>query len=185
MSILANFDGFDFPIRESDGYWNLTAMCNRYNQRIDNFMRLKGTKDFLQSWEKLNSSVPYYSRSGGSRAGGATWGHPLFGEECLRWCQKKTSKSTDVTGCIYVLLDAGNNAYKIGFTTNLKARIKQHLGSNPFLEVVKTYEGVTIDFEETIHQALSKYRIPGSTEWYSKKPAVLRILTTTFNSIES
>lgn len=106
MSILAKFDGFDFPIRESDGYWNLTAMCARYNRRIDNFMRLQGTKDFLVSWQKRNSLrsegamkplrgsrslenegaiKPFFSEAGGSGGGGATWGHPQLALKLAAW----------------------------------------------------------------------------------------------------
>lgn len=194
MSILANFDGFDFPIRESDGYWNLTAMCQKYEKRVNDFLRLDSTKEFLKTFEtegftetgqeRIGNPVEII-KGGNDRSLQGTWGHPQLGQECLFWCQKNTRKTCSVLGCIYVLLDPGNNAYKIGFTTNLKARLKQHSCSNPFLEVVKVYEGMTIETEETIHLALSKYKVPGSIEWYFKKPAVLRILSTIINSVES
>jgi predicted GIY-YIG superfamily endonuclease len=91
---------------------------------------------------------------------------------------QKQRRGKKIIGDIYIFLDNGNNAYKIGFTTNLKEREKQHKTSNPFLELIKVYSSQRIENEQLLHQKLRDYQIKGTTEWYVKKPQVLRIKLT-------
>lgn len=52
---------------------------------------------------------------------------------------------------------------KIGYTINLKKRIKQYLTHNPSITVLYTREGTASD-EYFLHKILSKYLV-GDTEW--------------------
>lgn len=79
-------------------------------------------------------------------------------------------------GSIYVLKDAGNDALKVGFTSNLKSRIKAHKTSHPFLELIYCFGVNSIAAESALHKALKAYRVKGSTEWYWLKPKTLAII---------
>lgn len=99
MSILANFDGFDFPIRESDGYWNLTAMCQKYEKRVNDFLRLDSTKDFLKTFDDegfADAGFPVTGlarigkpieiiKGGNDRSLQGTWGHPQVALKLSAW----------------------------------------------------------------------------------------------------
>lgn len=53
--IVSNFEGKPISTR-SDGYWNATEMCEAYGKRIDNFLRLDGTKAYLKAFDKLHGN---------------------------------------------------------------------------------------------------------------------------------
>lgn len=67
---------------------------------------------------------------------------------------------------------------KIGYTINLKKRIKQYLTHNPSISLLYTREGTTSD-EYFLHKILSKYLI-GDTEWMRYDEKIIDI----FNSIK-
>lgn len=79
-------------------------------------------------------------------------------------------------GAVYVFEDSGNNAFKIGFTTNLVKRQADHKTSNPFLELVAVFPNVGIDFERNLHSFLKPFRIKNSSEWYVAGSGVLEML---------
>jgi polyhydroxyalkanoate synthesis regulator phasin len=47
--IVEIFEGQQITIRPSDGYWNATEMCKRYGRKVNDFARLKGSKDYLEA----------------------------------------------------------------------------------------------------------------------------------------
>lgn len=90
MSILANFDGFDFPIRESDGYWNLTVMCQAHGKLFADFLRLKATKAYLEALSTamgIPIAVLIQIKEGGINQG--TWGHPRVALKLAAWCSPR------------------------------------------------------------------------------------------------
>ena len=98
--------------------------------------------------------------------------------------QKRKLKKTE-KGFVYILVDNTNNAFKIGFTTNLESRLYAHKSSNPFLELVKVYDESSIYTESSVHRRLASYRIANTTEWYIKCPEVLKIVDLFFSSNSS
>jgi polyhydroxyalkanoate synthesis regulator phasin len=48
-AIVEIFEGQQITIRPSDGYWNATEMCKRYGRKVNDFARLKGSKDYLEA----------------------------------------------------------------------------------------------------------------------------------------
>ena len=74
--------------------------------------------------------------------------------------------SQRILGSIYVLHDADNHAYKIGFTTALDKRKRTHKTSNPFLELVMQFDCKRIENEQLLHRQLKKFRVTGTSEWY-------------------
>jgi hypothetical protein len=111
----------------------------------------------------------------GFGANKTTWAHPLIAERFMQWIEgRRYKRDNGRKGIVYIYVDNGNNAYKIGFTTDLVKREKQHKTSNPFLELVKEFEVESIDVETVIHEKLKCHRIPKTTEWYNKHPDVLK-----------
>lgn len=79
--------------------------------------------------------------------------------------------------CLTSLDTEGNTLYKIGFTDNLKERIKHYYVHNPSCKLVKVMEGNMTD-ERCIHtylhlKGLCKYR----QEWYTKDGSIDKILS--------
>lgn len=105
-------------------------------------------------------------------------GNNILDFPILSSCMSSEDKIKKIkkNGEIYVFADNGNNAYKIGFTTNFHKREKQHKSSNPFLELICIYGNQTIEDEQRLHEKLKKYKIKGATEWYLKKDEVLEII---------
>lgn len=65
-----------------------------------------------------------------------------------------------------------NDYLKIGYTDNLKQRIKSYKTTNPSFEVLDTMEG-TKNNEIKIHSLLKEYKY--QTEWFYNKPEVLQV----------
>lgn len=160
--------------RREDGLINLTQMCNANGRRIDHWKELKSTKAYIATLQdNCPGSCIICAEEG---ATGGTWGHPELAKCLAQWIEKLNLISTNTTGIVYIYLDEGNSAYKIGFTTNIKKREQQHKSSNPFLCLVSTYEMCTVDDEALIHEKLLAYRIKGTTEWYRKHPDVIKLV---------
>jgi hypothetical protein len=170
-----DFNGSPIDQRQSDGYVNLTQMVKAGDpdKKLNNYLRQESLKPYLEEVSKETGiSVIKLTEVKTGRYGG-TWGHPLVADRLKVWLSNRRKKV--VGGFVYIYLDPGNNAYKIGFTTKKEGRERQHKTSNPFLELVAIYEVSGIEVEQAIHLALAKYRIRGTTEWYVKEPKVLSI----------
>jgi predicted GIY-YIG superfamily endonuclease len=174
MNNLAVFDYNGQTIsRRQNGFINLTQMCQANGKRLDNWTRLKQTQDYIRILSQCLASEIVYSEEG---VNGGTWGHPSLAEELQRWLDQDKRRLKKEYGYIYIFEDNANNAYKIGFTTDLKKRHNQHKTSNPFLELVKVYEPCVISQETIIHEKLKRFKIKNTTEWYKKDYKVLKIV---------
>lgn len=79
--IVFNYKGQGIS-RRDDGFINLTQMCQANGKRIDNWLRLKQTQDYISV---LGNSLSYevvYSEEG---VNGGTWGHPSLAINLARW----------------------------------------------------------------------------------------------------
>ncbi|MEX0271203.1 KilA-N domain-containing protein [Leptolyngbyaceae cyanobacterium UHCC 1019] len=91
--IVREFNGVAIPQRESDGYFNLTAMCKTYGKKVNDWVRLKSTQSFLEALsatinsEALPSRITLIeSRKGKSKNfEQATYGHYQAALELARW----------------------------------------------------------------------------------------------------
>jgi hypothetical protein len=175
--------------RDKDNFVNLTQMAKANGVRTADWLETKSAKEYL---EALQQSISANINAGngtndklivvmGFGIEKATWAHPLVSLRFEQWIKEKNRRVKSVLGDIYILVDNGNNAYKIGFTTNLKEREKQHKTSNPFLELIEFYPLQKIENEQILHEKLRKYQIKGTTEWYLKRPQVLRIVNLILN----
>ena len=69
--------------RRADGFVNLTQMCQANNKRIDNYMRLKQTQDYISVLRQSLTSEVVETEIGGSNP--CTWGHPSLAINLARW----------------------------------------------------------------------------------------------------
>jgi predicted GIY-YIG superfamily endonuclease len=179
MSNLSVFDfnsnNIRFENREGRVWVSLTDMAVASGKRMDNWKRLQATTEFLTEFESIAGIPVIVSNVGGLPATTGTWAIEEVAEKFMQWIEgTRYKRNNGRKGIVYIYVDNGNNAYKIGFTTDLVKREKQHKTSNPFLELVKVFEVESIDVETVIHEKLKCHRIPKTTEWYNKHPDVLK-----------
>ena len=69
--------------RQENGFINLTQMCQANGKRLDNWLRLKQTQDYISVLRQSLTSEVLESEVGGSNPG--TWGHPSLAINLARW----------------------------------------------------------------------------------------------------
>lgn len=185
-----SYNGSPITQRITDGYVNATQMAKANDARLDHWLGNQQAKEYLKALREsdlakngtINKEL-IIVESVGFPAVKTTWIHPLVAKEFLHWIEKRNrSKKEKVkSGVLYIFVDKGNNAFKIGFTSCITEREKQHKISNPFMELVKVYKGVTFDFEQIVRTQLERYRVKGTTEWYYGKKEVLNIVKLLFD----
>ncbi len=89
MNTLQNFDYNGKLIqRRADGFVNLTQMCKANKKQINDFFRLKATKEYFDALE-LETGIPVNQLQqviqGSSEFGGGSWGHPLVALRLAQW----------------------------------------------------------------------------------------------------
>ncbi|BET09406.1 KilA-N domain-containing protein [Pandoraea sputorum] len=84
--LLAEYDGLAVPFL-GDGWFNATVAAKRYKKRVDNWLRLAETKEYMAALhESLTPShLRELVRTQEGRNGG-TWLHPKLGVVFARWC---------------------------------------------------------------------------------------------------
>lgn len=76
------------------------------------------------------------------------------------------------------LIESGN-FYKIGFTENLKPRMKQYATHNPDCKLIDSFEGY-IEDEKQLHELCKEFN--HSSEWFNKDKRILEIFQEYKNS---
>lgn len=76
------------------------------------------------------------------------------------------------------LIESGN-FYKIGFTENLKSRMKQYATHNPDCKLIDSFEGYKED-EKQLHELCKEFN--HSSEWFNKDKRILEIFQEYKNS---
>lgn len=147
----------------SGAYVNLSDIAKPFGKRVDNWMRLKTTKELIAHFE----SSPIYSgdpafviREG--RAGG-TFAHPDIAKKFEQWCKsRKANKPT----CVYLLWAIGSNVFKIGIAANAFTRMKQlQVGSPLQLNVTRAHPcDDPKKLEKKLHEVFKPYFSHG--EWF-------------------
>ena len=91
--------------RRHNGFVNLTQMCQVNGKRLDNWMRLKQTQDYITVLGNSLTSEVVYSEEG---VNGGTWGHPSLAINLARWISSEFAVWCDAH--IFNLMSTGSTA---------------------------------------------------------------------------
>ena len=86
------FNGFDISQRETDGYFNATAMCQANGKQWNDYWRLGSTSAYvaeLSAFTGIPVNDLVSSKQGQSVNGGGTWVHPDIAIHLAQWCSPK------------------------------------------------------------------------------------------------
>lgn len=82
------FNGVSIQVRDFDGYWNATQLCQEYGKLFADFFRLKSTKACLEELV-ADTYIPVtllvQQIQGGIPQSQGTWVHPSVGEKLVEW----------------------------------------------------------------------------------------------------
>jgi len=85
-AIVEIFEGQQITIRPSDGYWNATEMCKRYDRKFNDFSRTKGAIDYVEALS-AKAGIPALElvqvKKGGNRPG--VWVHQRVALKLAAW----------------------------------------------------------------------------------------------------
>lgn len=88
----------NIPIRRSDNYISLTALCKAGNCRIDHYFKNKGTCEFKKYISELLKIEEDYLFEAKRGRYGFTWGHLIIGIHLAQWISPYFSAKV----CIWV-----------------------------------------------------------------------------------
>lgn len=109
MNSLQNFDYNGQLIqRREGGFVNLTQMCQANGKRIDNWLRLKQTRDYVTVLGNSLQCEVVYSEEG---VNGGTWGHPSLAINLARWISPQFAVWCDAH--IFHLMESGETSLAI------------------------------------------------------------------------
>lgn len=80
------------PQRITDGYFNATAMCKAAGKRVNNYLRLPSTAEFIQelsSVTRIRATDLVQTIQGGSPHLQGTWVHPQVAVNLAQWLSPK------------------------------------------------------------------------------------------------
>ena len=90
MSIIAHSaHGILIGQRQKDGYINLTAMAKVSGKKLNNYLRMKSTKAFideLSTVTRIRVDLLTQTIASGPNEHRGTWGHPQVAIHCAQWC---------------------------------------------------------------------------------------------------
>lgn len=105
--------------RRDDGFVNLTQMCQANGKRLDNWIRLKSTKSYLETLSNSLTSEVVKSEEG---ANGGTWGHPSVAINLARWISDGFAVWCDAH--IFNLMTSGSTSLEIDPIEEMKLKIE-------------------------------------------------------------
>jgi hypothetical protein len=85
-------DGFVIHQRAKDGYVNVTAMCKAAGKKVNDYVRLSSTQQFieeLQSVAGIPATLLVVTKQHGHAAEQGTWAHPDVAVNLAQWCSAK------------------------------------------------------------------------------------------------
>jgi hypothetical protein len=145
-------------VRESDGYYNATLMCQQANKLYADYQRGKSA---LRYQDHLSNSIGIprellVKKTKLKKSG--TWVHPALAADLHRWCSNKEERQS--AGYVYTATSPLLNAVKIGCWTgsvsNLRKRYITPYG--PELELQVAHVADCIGTEAKLHAEFDSYR---------------------------
>tara|TARA_R110002012_G_scaffold69173_2_gene179151 strand:+ start:413 stop:778 length:366 start_codon:yes stop_codon:yes gene_type:complete len=94
-----------------------------------------------------------------------------YTQDLLRHLEKKRKKKCD-NKRVYFMRQGDSNYYKIGYTTNLKQRLKSIQMYSPITITVTASTKANCKFEKYLHRKYNEYNVRG--EWFELPPNILK-----------
>jgi hypothetical protein len=164
------FNGAKVSFKDNNGesYINANNMAKIYGKKIDNWTRLKSTKDYLKAFNdsdlRFRSNTnegaklePIITVLGGDYRLQGTWMHKMVAEEFYRWVSKPKEKYGHST---YVI-QGGDGLIKIGKASDIAKRFKAILSCNPRAKILHIFNK---DIEQKLHDKYKEFNVGG--EWF-------------------
>lgn len=111
--------------RREDGYINLTQMCQANGKKVNDFLRLKTIKEYLNELSTV-TGIPvtqlYQSIQGGDSTSQGTWGHKLLAIRCAQWISAGFAVWCDAH--IFNLMETGQTSLAIDPLEEMRLRIE-------------------------------------------------------------
>jgi hypothetical protein len=114
-----NYQGKSIQQRE-DGYINLSQMCQATGKRVNDFIRLKTTKEYLE--ELSEATTITVGLLVDIQNGKETWGHRLLAIRCSQWISPKFAVWCDAH--IFNLMETGQTSLEIDPIEELKLKVE-------------------------------------------------------------
>jgi|GEM_PF-1516654 len=99
LQVLKEYNGRQIRIRPSDRYVSLTDMAQASGKRLNNWLRSKSTKSYLEalsgSTRKSADQLIQVNESSGANEERGTWGHPKASLRFAQWCSDALAVQVD------------------------------------------------------------------------------------------
>lgn len=152
--IVHSFNQAKIEQRVADGYINLNQMANATGKRIDNWLRLKSTKELIDAFddevassdrrEQSPALITMTSGIKGKRGGGGTWAHPDIAVQFAQWCSP--AFALQVSRWVREWMTTGRSPLadidRVGLRANLKddSRLRMTDQVKVHLEAIRRYD---------------------------------------------
>ena len=108
--------------QREDGFINLTQMCQANGKRIDNFLRLKQTQEYISTLGDSLRCEVLITVNGGATHEVGTWGHPSLAINLARWISPQFAVWCDAH--IFNLMTSGKTSLGIDPLEEMKLKIE-------------------------------------------------------------
>jgi hypothetical protein len=166
MTSLQNFDykGKLIQSRMSDGFVNLTQMCQANGKRLDNWTRLKQTQSYARTLANSLGCEVVDSLEGSS---GGTWGHKSLAINLARWISDEFAVWCDAH--ILRLMEKGETSLSVDPLEELKlkhdlARLENERVQAE-LKILQFKQYVVTTLPEPIQQKVLGYQVVKEIEY--------------------
>lgn len=113
--ILHDYNGFSIPQRELDSYVSLTQMAIPFNKKVNDYLRLKATEEYLQALSSdtgipVSELIVIVKGNYSDKIEQGTWGHKLVALDFARWLNPSFSVWANTH--ILTLVETGTTSLK-------------------------------------------------------------------------
>lgn len=141
--VVASYKGLIISARQTDGWVNLTQMCNATGKKLNDFLRLKQTKAYISTLTsdtgKVASDFLEVVKGGDPKKQGS-WGHPeiaillaqWISPEFHRWCNSN----------IFVLINDGEIKRGLNPFDRMEEILDKYRRLNLLMENDDRFDGV-------------------------------------------
>lgn len=153
-------------IRQSDGYFNATLMCQSSSKTWSHYIENKRTGLYLNRLSAIigfpRKDLIIQQRRDFGKIKQCTWVHPRVMPHLHQWCQQKQIQR-DGSGYVYLATSPLLNAVKIGCWTGSLANSKSRYTTpyGPHLEIERVLVSDCLAAESQMHDRFKVFNLGG------------------------